>query len=333
MAFVEFNSNTGLIVKTKATILNELKEIFKMAYGSSFVITEGTELYTLLDMLSSQLAETGSAAKAVYDAFSFVTATGTPLDVLCSLAGIARKENESDNALRARYYKFLYTKSVGTVEGLESKLLEHTIAISEDNKTAIIAAVDEVRIVNNTQSEAVDFLGTKDLPAHSIAVVCKHTNKFPTKQTDSIQYTKFRSELSDIVQNYKSLGCGVYVEEDDSVGYNYVKANPVNAAISMSIVINPAAELDDSRKNSISFYIKKNVLDYVNSRKIGEDLLFSGFSSCVYKAYVDIGYDDYTFELAGVSINDKSIATDRYFTVKLNEFAVTTLEAITLNIT
>lgn len=203
MPFVNYNEQTGLVVKSKADIMEDLKSICKTAYGNSFNVVEGTEMYTLLDVLSSSLAETGAAAKAVYDSFGFITAKGAPLSVLCSLAGLARKPGEPDSALRARYFKFLYEKSVGTVNGLESQLLQLTDAITTGNTTEIKSLLSEVKITNNSQPDAdpnPTFIPDIEIPGHSIAVVCRNGDRFyeitsdKNAVADTVYYIKYNGQ-------------------------------------------------------------------------------------------------------------------------------------------
>lgn len=349
MPFLSYSEQTGLIVKSKADILEDLKSICKTAYGNNFVVVEGTEMYTFLDTLASALAENGAASKAVYDAFSFMGASGAPLDVLCSLAGIVRKEGESDNALRARYYKFLYTTSVGTEQGLSAQLLKQTITKTSEQSGItsyeVVALVDEVSITNNDQATPVNFVGTGDLPGHSIAVVCRKGDAFFEKTSDTVAlqdvtyYVKYNQlhyikaikspgdtltdnvyyvendniddlckQLSNIVLEYKSLGCGVLKDTSAQVNYAYFQANEYDIDIQLTITF-ASNVTSESEQTAVKDRITHNVIDYINSLAISESVLYSGIMGCVYNAYTQLGYTSYAFECSVIKYKQPSDLT------------------------
>lgn len=88
--FVKFDEENGLSVSTQAQIFDDLTAILKSSYGSDFVIQEGSEMYTFLDLLATSLAHSAGAYKKVYDSLGFIGATGVTLDNAVSLAGITR---------------------------------------------------------------------------------------------------------------------------------------------------------------------------------------------------------------------------------------------------
>lgn len=338
MGFLTFNEKTGLLVKTKSQIQQELIELAKQAYGNTLVVSEGSELYTFIDVLSAALTETGNAAKAVYDAFGFITASGTPLDVLCSTAGISRRTLadgtlESDNALRARYYRFLYTPSSSTVQGLIAKLLAYTTTY----KNTLYYAVVEAKVINNDstspmQTSAYPNLDI-DVPAHSIYVSVKLNDDMVTAMaSDPNTLSKVKQELSDIVLNYKSLGCGVAQiianDQPSTLALTIAEALPLTITITLNTTI--AQETSPNAWYAVQQAIIANVTNYINGLKLGEDILSSGIRSCVYKAYVQLGYEDYVFEVDTIQISGASSAEDGYWVTKVNKFA--TVSSITVSI-
>lgn len=308
MSFIKFDAQTGLVVKTKANILKDLTSICEQAYGQSFVLAPGTEMYTLIDFLSSQLAECGSAVKAVYDAFGFTTATGTPLDVLCSLAGIYRQAGETDNDLRARYFIYLYAKSVSTVDSLYSKILDVTVNKQENingvNVNQAVPAVSEVRILNNETDVQTPVDGL-DVPAHGIAVICKHTQDFPQ---DSLEYTNIRTEISNIVENYKSLGCATKDEQDGDNTYRYIKAKGVELDITFEIIAKHAIP-NDQRRHAFIQAVSDEIKNYVLKCKLGENITFLGIAGCIHRVYTNLGYFDSAVEASNQSFVIKKDGT------------------------
>lgn len=87
---VRYDNDTGLIVSTQSEIFQSLKDILYSSFGTDFVIQEGSEMFTFLDLLSTSLAQSAGAYKKVYDSIGFVNASGVTLDNAVALAGISR---------------------------------------------------------------------------------------------------------------------------------------------------------------------------------------------------------------------------------------------------
>ena len=263
---LQYDKSTGLKVGTKAEIRQDLQDMWVTAYGGDMVVAEGTSTYTFIDMLSSLLADMGNAAKELYDSFTFATAgtysygkdsngkelTGAPLDMLCSLTGISRREGESDVELRYRYYASLYNQSVGTSEGLRSQILKLVLNNYDDNtfvvKDAYIynntaayvsesstgAKIVEHPVDTTDTSGEKSSIGTITIPNHSILPVIRievnndlytacTTHVLLNDQGESSDRTHNDSIINTCVADYKSLGCGIYNPTTDSspVFHNY----------------------------------------------------------------------------------------------------------------
>lgn len=88
---MEYNKQTGLITHNKGEIYEDLKQMTKIAYGNDYVIEQGSEWWTMLDLLAGSLAQLGGAALELYNSISFQDASGINLDKVVSFAGIKRK--------------------------------------------------------------------------------------------------------------------------------------------------------------------------------------------------------------------------------------------------
>lgn len=86
-----FDSEKGPYASSKSEILDDLKLISKEAFGSDFVIEQGTEWYSFIDALAASLANSAGAAMLMYNSLSVNNASGIMLDTICSLTGIVRK--------------------------------------------------------------------------------------------------------------------------------------------------------------------------------------------------------------------------------------------------
>lgn len=323
-SFISYDPNTGLIVKTKSEIMDALIEICTQAYGGSYVVDEGTEMYNLLDIIASSITDAGNACQLVYDAFSFITAQGAPLDALVSLAGVTRIEGETDTQLRARYYKFLYSQSSGTMEGLTARILELTT-----NATGVEANfVQDVRVYENytgseingnTEGIAWSPNGAYTIPGHSILVVIKLREDYAnthyeltgsgTSQQQNIDIAEDVDNINNTILDYKSLGCGVVQnnmrnEQNDLPYYFAISINS-----ELKVKINIWFTTDDNYTNyhaAVENHIKNAVVEYLNGLELGEDIQFSGIMSCVYKAYEQLSVNDYIFYV-GSSASTSSV--------------------------
>lgn len=96
---IEFDDTTGLKVSSKGEILEDLNYLTKVAYGSDYVIEQGNEWYSFLDLLAGALTDMSGAIQKVYNTLSFVGASGTNLDNVVSFAGITRKPYRNSRVL------------------------------------------------------------------------------------------------------------------------------------------------------------------------------------------------------------------------------------------
>ena len=62
---INFDNKTGLTVSSRGEILDDLITLTKMAYGQDYVIEQGNEWYTFLDLLAGTLTELGGAVQCI----------------------------------------------------------------------------------------------------------------------------------------------------------------------------------------------------------------------------------------------------------------------------
>lgn len=121
--FVKFDENAGLSVSTQSKIFEDLKLMLQSSFGADFVIQEGSEMFTFLDLLATSLAHSAGEYKKIYDSLGFINATGVTLDNAVSLAGITR-------------------------EGLVRSYVDMTITRSSSTGTARISAPIRIQDIN-----------------------------------------------------------------------------------------------------------------------------------------------------------------------------------------
>lgn len=88
---LEYDRQAGLKISSRAEILEDLKAITKIAYGEDFVIEQGNEWFSFLDLLAGSLSNVAGASQELYNSLSFEGASGTTLDNAVAFAGIKRR--------------------------------------------------------------------------------------------------------------------------------------------------------------------------------------------------------------------------------------------------
>ena len=304
---LKYDPKTGLQVGTKKEIFDDIVDIVKTAYGNDFVVDEGTQAYTFCDLLSSTLCDFGNNAKQLYDGMSFMTASGTVLDFLCSLSGIVRKEGESDTQLRARHLQFLYKSSTSTVESLKAKLLEagaDKVAIYNNDTSAAISKSNKYNwsITQSGEGSAVA------IPPHSIAVAIYDNTSTPHKV------------FNNIITQYKSLGCGIATKWDDEQSRYYMPANSTYPKI--EIVISLVDNDGSTIKESITKEILLNIEDYFDTLGIGGTIVYSAMCSCCYKAFANLQLLDIPFVIKSIKIGEILLNASNTLEIPFNLFYI-----------
>lgn len=339
---LQYDKSTGLKVGTKAEIRKDLEDMWVTAYGGDMVISEGTSTYTFIDLLSSVLADMGNAAKELYDSFTFATAgtysygkdtngndlIGAPLDMLCSLTGISRREGESDVELRYRYYASLYNQSVGTSEGLRSHILKLALndyAITESTTNKFV--VKDSYIYNNpdnttkTVTYPLDGSKTITVPGHSIMPVIRIevNNDLYTactvntlyKQEDSGVYDKNsnKSIINTCIADYKSLGCGLYNTPaapytNYDVGYCII-ASPIRCKLKVTVttIVKDnvlSTTISGQVLTAIADTIQQQLDNYLEHFTLGQSLIFGDIARQCYIAIDKLNYSQYIINITDI---------------------------------
>ena len=106
--WIKFDKESGLKINTHSKIFEDLKLILQSSFGTDFVLQEGSEMFTFLDLLATSLSHSAGEYKKIYDSIGFVNASGVTLDNAVSLAGITRE------GLVRSYVDITLTREVST---------------------------------------------------------------------------------------------------------------------------------------------------------------------------------------------------------------------------
>lgn len=263
-----------------------------------------------------------------------VIAGSVPSDIefMNETASVLGNPEETDAQLRARYKENLYSSSVGTVEGL--------IAAIKNNTNATY-----VHIIENDGAETVN-----NMPPHSIWVIVDGHSEWD----GTGDYSMYPDDISiaNTIFNYKSLGCATTYANDTYTPYNAEEETGGTGAIKVQITLDSTVyEIQFSRANNIPCYvsvdlsanipegaqrssieyaIKENIINYITSLGISNDVLQSGLSSCVYNVIEQNDYVDYVFDLNSITAGRTSNPTDKRISMAENEYPSITEENIVI---
>lgn len=251
---------------------------------------------------------------------SLVITDGTAPDKTTFINEIASElgnVEENDAQLRARYKAELYKNSVGTLEGLKAVLLEK-------------ADITYVYIIENNSDNP-----TGGMPPHSIWVITDGTSTWDG--TGEISNDPEDIKIGNIILNYASLGCGTTNAPDtstysdgkgkiavniaiDSTEYNikFSRASTVPCYVNVTLTTDLT---DISKQNAIELEVKENIIRYIESLGIGNDILQSGLSSAVFDVITENAYKDYVFDIDSITVGRDSENMAKRLTIGVNEYS------------
>lgn len=318
---IEFTKE-GLRTSTKPEILNVLTNMTVEAFGADFVVDEGSAWYIFLDSLSNSLDNVCTAARELYNAQGIINANGSNLDNIVSLAGIYRKKDESDEQLRNRAIKSVYSTATSVAESLESALLQ-------------LDYIEFARVIDNPQNENMT-VGDVTIAPHNIWVLVKVKDGISIDPNDT-EGAKREKEIAETILHYKSLGSGTmnYSPEGgttaisktghtatvsiDGIDYEIKFNETAETSVYIKVVLNVDSTVVKTKeqKNNIIKSVSDAITNYVNSLNIGQDVLMSRVVSVISSTNT---YTDYGYDVKKIQIGLNSVLTDTDTMAKINPY-------------
>lgn len=318
---IEFTKE-GLRTSTKPEILNVLTNMTVEAFGADFAVDEGSAWYIFLDSLSNSLDNVCTAARELYNAQGIINANGSNLDNIVSLAGIYRKKDESDEQLRNRAIKSVYSTATSVAESLESALLQ-------------LDYIEFARVIDNPQNENMT-VGDVTIAPHNIWVLVKVRDGISIDPNDT-EGAKREKEIAETILHYKSLGSGTmnYSPEGgttaisktghtatvsiDGIDYEIKFNETAETSVYIKVVLNVDSTVVKTKeqKNNIIKSVSDAITNYVNSLNIGQDVLMSRVVSVISSTNT---YTDYGYDVKKIQIGLNSVLTDTDTMAKINPY-------------
>jgi uncharacterized phage protein gp47/JayE len=246
------------------------------------------------------------------------------------------QEKESDAQLRYRYFTALYNSSSGTVEGIESKILNaNTLNLEKIDAKQLEHPVDYVHIYQNNESITNDKY---NVPPHSIWVIVDGVSGWDKVASPDTTNYEDDITIAKIIKNFKSLGAGTssgkskslengegaiiykYDEDGESREIRFSRAEAVECNVSVTLTWD--TDILAEEKAKITESIRNAVTEYVNGLGINNDVLFAGLSSAIYNIYRNSGYNDYIFDITDLRIGSSENLTtsDRRLQVEIYQY-------------
>lgn len=318
---IEF-TDEGLRTSTKPEILNVLTNMTVEAFGADFAVDEGSAWYIFLDSLSNSLDNVCTAARELYNAQGIINANGSNLDNIVSLAGIYRKKDESDEQLRNRAIKSVYSTATSVAESLESALLQ-------------LDYIEFARVIDNPQNKNMT-VGEVTIAPHNIWVLVKVKDGISIDTNDT-EGAKREKEIAETILHYKSLGSGTmnYSSEGgtaaisktghtatvsiDGIDYEIKFNETAEASVHIKVVLNVDSTVVKTKEqnDNIIKSVSDAITNYVNSLNIGQDVLMSRVVSVISSTNT---YTDYGYDVKKIQIGLKAVLTDTDTMAKINPY-------------
>ena len=147
---VSVDSISGISIKSYREIRQAIALSFTEVFGASINLEPSSPDGMFVDLLAYMYTELAQAIQTVGANIDVSTASGTFLDMLASIAGLARNEGESDESLRQRIETATF-EGLATPDGMTTYLRENI--------------TDGITFKDNCLNETMD-----GLPAHSFTI-------------------------------------------------------------------------------------------------------------------------------------------------------------------
>lgn len=118
--FQPYLDGFGIHMPTYEERLAYLSGEYRTIFGEEAELSAAVPDYQLLSVLSKSLDDVSALALQAYNARNPFYATGSQLDLLLPLYGIARAEGESDGSVRGRIRKRLFSKQSDPISRLQA---------------------------------------------------------------------------------------------------------------------------------------------------------------------------------------------------------------------
>jgi hypothetical protein len=156
------DSISGISIKSYREIRQAIATSFTEVFGASINLEPSSPDGMFVDLLAYMYTELAQVIQTVGANIDVSTATGTFLDMLASIAGLARNEGETDESLRQRIETATFD-GLATPDGMTTYLKENI--------------TDGITFKENTKNETVG-----GIPAHSFVIFVPAT--FSTEDVD-----------------------------------------------------------------------------------------------------------------------------------------------------
>lgn len=280
--FTPYIDGSGIHMPTYEDRLSDLCEAYRNIFGMDAALSPAVPDYQLLSVLAKSLDDTSALVVQAYNSRNPQYASGRSLDLLLPQYGLSRSAGETDAEVRARITNALAARGAGSADAI----------------TAAVLALDYVRdaklYINDTDS--TDSLG---IPSHSLAMVVRNGRN---------------AEIAQAIYNKKAPGIGTYGSttanavdaQGNQIPIRFTKSSARFVYVTLFIQL-----LGGLERNTVRSLIEPAILDFINTRKIGESLIIPQLYGIAYGSAPEIAKDFVILDIQAAEPGASSVVRDR----------------------
>ena len=262
--------------------LSDLCGAYRNIFGTDAVLNPAVPDYQLLSVLAKALDDTSSLVVQAYNSRNPQYASGNAPDLLLPMYGIARTAGETDAEVRAKISRSLAGRGVHCADAL----------------VAAVMGLEYVRdaklYINDT-----DSTDARGILAHSLAMVVRNGRN---------------AEIAQAIYDKKAPGIGTWGSTTASATDAQGNAVPVSFSKSSAkyVYVNLFIQLFNGLdRDTVKNAVQPAILDFINSRKIGETLIIPQIYGIAYAAAPEIAKDFVILDIQVSEPGASSVARDR----------------------
>ena len=280
--FAPYIDDTGIHMPTYEDRLSDLCEAYRNIFGVDAELNTAVPDYQLLSVLVKALDDTSALVVQAYNSRNPQYAAGNALDLLLPMYGMTRAAGETDAEVRSRINRSLASRGAGSAD-------------------AIVAAVLQLQYVKDAKLyiNDTDSTDARGIPAHSLAMVVRNG---------------YANSIAQAIYDKKAPGIGTWGSTTANAVDAQGNAVPVSFSRSSAryVYVNLFIQLFNGlSQDTVKNAIQPAILDFINTRRIGETLIIPQIYGIAYAAAPEIAKDFVILDIQVSEPGASSVVRDR----------------------
>ena len=280
--FAPYIDGTGIHMPTYEDRLSDLCEAYRNIFGVDAELNTAVPDYQLLSVLVKALDDTSALVVQAYNSRNPQYAAGNALDLLLPMYGMTRAAGETDAEVRSRINRSLASRGAGSAD-------------------AIVAAVLQLQYVKDAKLyiNDTDSTDARGIPGHSLAMVVRNG---------------YANSIAQAIYDKKAPGIGTWGSTTANATDAQGNAVPVSFSRSSAryVYVNLFIQLFNGlSQDTVKNAIQPAILDFINTRRIGETLIIPQIYGIAYAAAPEIAKDFVILDIQVSEPGASSVVRDR----------------------